>query len=695
MTKVKKIILLFVFTCFSVNFIFSEINITKLVKQAYNKKTVDTVKINNFLKVAEYYQKNNPKKGLVYIKNAIAISKKINNKKFLGRSYLRKGYTEYSLTENFLALESYRWALKYSKQTNDSLTICETYNNIGLVYFDIGNHQKALANFQKSLQISEKNNYLLQLSKTYNNIGLIYYNWNLFDISLEYHFKALEIRKKLNSKKYIASSYNNIANVYSDMPDKRNLAFKYYKLALNLKLKLNNKRSLANGYNNMGYYYLTENKLDSAEYFFKKSLIIKKEINNLKGLTNTLNNLGSVYLKKGEFDKAEKVLKESIKIAKSNKLIDRIAASYSLFAELNEKQNKFKESLLYYKKYLALKDSIFNQKKYLIISQLENKYLNEQNTKRIQLLEKNKKIKELEIEKYKTLKKVYILIFIIIIIILIVVFIISQNNKKTARLLKIKNAELEETNKILIESENKLIESDRAKNKFFSIISHDIKNSFNVILGITQILAKKKQTIDDKKKQYYNEIVYKASRNLFDLLDNLLNWAKSQVGKIEYNPEVFKLNEIVNSTIEVLNINTIEKNINIVTNVKNDIIIYSDKNMITTIIRNLINNSIKYSYENSIIEVKLYETPDIIKIIIRDFGMGIPENILTEIKNQNVKTSRFGTNNEKGTGLGFTIIFEFLKYLNGQLNIESKINEGTTISIILPNKKFKLQSTLI
>ena len=247
-------------------------------------------------------------------------------------------------------------------------------------------------------------------------------------------------------------------------------------------------------------------------------------------------------------------------------------------------------------------------------------------------------------------------------------------------------------NKLLIESETKLIESNQSKDKFFSIISHDIKNSFNVILGITQVLAKKNKTIDDKKKQYYNEIVYKASRNLYDLLENLLNWSKTQTGKIEYNPEVFKLNEVINSTIEVLKINAIEKNVNIVTNINSDIVIFSDKNMISTIIRNLINNSIKYSFENSIIEVKLYETPDIIKIMIRDFGVGIPENIVSELKEGKSKTSRFGTNNEKGTGLGLTIVFELLKYLNGQLQIESEVNTGTLFSIILPNKKFKSQS---
>lgn len=692
MTKIKKIILAFVFIIFSFNYIFSQNNINELLNELNSKELQDTQQIRVLMKIADFYQTNNPQKGINYIKEAIKLSQKINNNKLLGKTFLTKGFLEYSITENFLALESYRWALKFSKKAKDSLTICDTYNNIGLVYFDVGNHQKALNYYQKSLEISEKKNLEIQLSKTYNNIGLIYYSWKLFDISLEYHFKALKIRKKLNSEKYIASSYNNIANIYSEIPKKRKIAFKYYKLALNLKLKLKNKRSIASGYNNIGYFYLIDNKLDSAIYFFNKSLIIKKEINNLKGVSSTLNNLGSAYIKKGELNKAEEYLNESLEISLSNKLIDEITDSYSLLAELNEKRDNPKLSLNYYKKYLSLKDSIFNQKKYLIISQLENRYIDENNAKKVEILEKDKKIKELEIEKFKTNKRVYLLIILLSVALLIIVVFISRYNKKFAKLMKIKNHEFELANKMLIESETKLIESNKAKDKFFSIISHDIKNSFNVILGISQVLAKKNKTIEESKKQYYNEIIYKASRNLNELLENILNWSKTQTGKLEYNPEVFKLNEIIENNIEVLKINSLEKNINIVTNIKNDVVLFSDKNMLSTIIRNLLNNSIKYSFENSIIEIKLYETPDIIKLIVKDFGVGMPKNIIDELKNGKSTISRFGTNNEKGTGLGLTIISEFLKYLNGQLQIESEVNSGTTFSIILPNKKFKSQS---
>jgi signal transduction histidine kinase len=216
------------------------------------------------------------------------------------------------------------------------------------------------------------------------------------------------------------------------------------------------------------------------------------------------------------------------------------------------------------------------------MTQLENRYIDENKSKRIQILEQDKKIQELKINQYKTSRKIYILIIIIGLTLFAVAFFISRYNRKIARIMKSKNAELEMANKLLIESETKLIESNQSKDKFFSIISHDIKNSFNVILGITQVLAKKNQTIDDKKKQYYNEIVYKASRNLYDLLENLLNWSKTQTGKIEYNPEVFKLNEVINSTIEVLKVNAMEKNINIATNIdvriKRFLIFFSETN---------------------------------------------------------------------------------------------------------------------
>ncbi len=675
-----------------VSLLFSSISYSDNVSDSLNsiitnKHSSESDKIYAKIALANNTFKTNPDKALVEINEVIQIAKNNNNKKALASAYFHKGYINYQLTDNFSAIQNYRQTINYAEESADSVMLNDTYNKLGLVYFDFGNYQKALSYYQKSIEISDVTRDKLRLSKAYNNIGLIYLEWKIYDISLEYQEKALKIRQVLNKPKYIARSLNNIGNVYLKQESYKK-AYKYYKQSLEIKKTVDDKRGLGNGYNNIGFYYQKINKYDSALYYYSESISIKKIIKNKKGLATTLANIGEVYIAKGEIKRGIGYIKESLEIASKNNLTSTIYENYRLLFNAYYLIHEYEKAIEYQSKYIETRDSVFSQRKYLLLSQLESKYKDEQNQKQIKILENEKTIAELEVKQLGSRKAVYIIALIAVIFLLILFIVLSRFKARTNNILQEKNKQLEMANKLLIESENKLIESNASKDKFFSIVSHDLKNPFNAILGITQILSRKSKTLSPDKQAYYNNIVYKSTRNLFNLLDNLLKWSRAQSGSIEYEPTLLNLSEVIKDTIDVLEIYAQEKKINLITNISDDIFVFSDINMITTIIRNLVSNSIKYSFPNYNIEVNVFETIDIIKIMIKDHGVGMSKNQVDNLFLLHDRKTTIGTEDEKGTGLGLIITKEFAEKIGGKLIIESEKGTGTTISLVLSNKKY-------
>ncbi|MBI9054896.1 MAG: cache domain-containing protein [Bacteroidales bacterium] len=230
----------------------------------------------------------------------------------------------------------------------------------------------------------------------------------------------------------------------------------------------------------------------------------------------------------------------------------------------------------------------------------------------------------------------------------------------------------------LKENQQKLKDVNETKDKFFSLISHDLHGPFNTIIGFSEILLNKYDTLSDEKQLKYIDQIHKSSQGMHRLLMNLLNWARSQSGIIEVANENFNLNEIVNEILNILNPQAIKKNIQILNNVNKSHEVYGDKSMINTIIQNITANSIKFTNPQGIIELKSEVKNNKIFFSIKDNGVGIKkENLQNLFKLDNSKNSR-GTENESGTGLGLIICKEFIEKMGEEIWVESAEGVGTT-----------------
>jgi signal transduction histidine kinase len=252
---------------------------------------------------------------------------------------------------------------------------------------------------------------------------------------------------------------------------------------------------------------------------------------------------------------------------------------------------------------------------------------------------------------------------------------------------------LRKTQQTLINKSDELTKLNATKDKFFSIIAHDLKNPFNSIMGFANILSRKIDTLQKEQIKDHAEQIYDSSKSAYKLLENLLEWSRSQMGKISFAPENFNLYDLMDEVIVSIYSQATSKQVKIDIQVPQNFEMYGDRNMIATVLRNLVSNAIKFSHRKSKVLVsanayalRVPETQPHTIVTITDFGLGISETLQKKLFNISEKTTTPGTEKEHGTGLGLLLCKEFIDKHNGYIDIESEIGKGSTFSVILPSQ---------
>ena len=257
---------------------------------------------------------------------------------------------------------------------------------------------------------------------------------------------------------------------------------------------------------------------------------------------------------------------------------------------------------------------------------------------------------------------------------------IQERQQKIEKQSEELKAQAEELNKM----NSSLRKLNATKDKFFSIIAHDLKNPFHSIMGFTDLLLNHFDDFTNEKKINYLQIIQSSAENVFKLLENLLHWARSQTGNIEFSPEVFDLNEMADQNIELVNSLLKDKRITAFKDIPENTTMYADKNMINTVLRNLITNAIKFT-EGGKISVIAATDANLTTIEIRDTGMGIPADKIDMLFEVDKGKSTEGTRHESGTGLGLILCKEFIEKNAGKIWAESKEGEGSSFAFTLPS----------
>ncbi len=253
------------------------------------------------------------------------------------------------------------------------------------------------------------------------------------------------------------------------------------------------------------------------------------------------------------------------------------------------------------------------------------------------------------------------------------------------------NIELKELNtnlerKVEIRTQE-LKELNATKDKFFSIIAHDLKNPFNTLLGFAELILSNIHKYDKKQIEEFVAIILKTSKNAYSLLENLLEWSRSQTGRLEMNPEIIKISELVDENVELLSNNDNRKNIEFINKIDKDTEAYADPNMIHTVFRNLLSNAVKYTNYNGKIRISSKSKGKFIEIIVSDSGIGIKKENIDKLFRIDTNFITKGTGDEVGTGLGLIICKEFVQKNRGEIRAISTFGKGSEFIFTLPVAK--------
>jgi len=549
-------------------------------------------------------------------------------------------------------------ALELSTEINFKKGIAGSLSSLGVVSMYDNNSENAIINMKKAIDIYKELNDSTSLVRTTINLGAVYYNHEDYEKSIEIYKSILNTSDKYLNNWGRSILFNNIAlNHIAINENKQALIMLNRSLAI--KEKMDDNQGIATCYSNMGIAYTGIDSIETAKKYYLKAKKIHREVKNNLGLVHCNMDLANLYIKEKDPQKAKPLIEDAIRLINENNYLFLLSESYSILSKTYEAEGNFEKALDVYQKSIHYKDSVLNKESY------EEAHLVQVN---YEVEEQIRKEKEIEIEKSRQLfiRNLIIAILIFVIILSIVIY-----NRY----------------KLKIKSEHKLQVLNSEKDKFFSIISHDLRGPFTAFLSLSEVIANSFEDLTRTELYSYAKKINDSAIRINYLLENLLEWSVSQTKIREYIFTKVDLKKTVNRSIELLNYNADKKQITITNNVSDGIFVNGDINSIKTIFRNIMNNAIKFTNVDGKITINAEDIGEFYKISISDTGIGISKENLKKLFRIDVQFTTPGTDKEKGTGLGLILVKEFVEKNGGKITVESEENKGTTFYFTL--KKYE------
>ncbi|MCG8702288.1 MAG: tetratricopeptide repeat-containing sensor histidine kinase [Bacteroidales bacterium] len=571
-----------------------------------------------------------------------------------------------AISTNGLKLADSLGSRYYRGQFLLSISACNLYK---------ADYLKAMQDIQESYTIFEELQDENGLNYSCYYLALANFYLEHYDKSEELYLQSLDYFIASNDSVQISKTYNNIALI-GYMRSDWDFALKYLKLAANVKRKLNMTKSLILTNNNMGEIYFSIGDLDSARILYTESIKLSKNLQARSIIASAHMGLAKVHLHTQITPKTLYHLNTAHNniLELQNREMQRSVNLH--FTTYYEKKNDYKKALQHYKQFHDLSDSLLNKEKQQAIEELRIKFNTENKNKEIKMLKEHELLHKRIIKQQKKINIIAVGASIFILIALILYIVLFSRQKQLNKILREKNKQIKEKNA-------KLKELNHTKDRFFSIIAHDLKTPFSAIMGFSELLLKRGDKLPFEKIKKYVDQIHISSKNLFILLENLLTWSRAQTDGLKPKNDYFNLSVIVLDVINVLKSNALNKGNNIVSNIPTDLVLYSDANMVSAIMRNLITNANKFTHGGTITIDLLWDHNNC-EISVQDTGIGLTEEQITNFFNFSKIKSTPGTNGEKGTGLGIHMCYELSKALKGNIKFESTYGEGTLVRLTIP-----------
>lgn len=640
----------------------------------------DQEKISALLELSEYYKEITPQLSYKYALSALEISNASGNKEYTNKSLITLGNSYISLSRFAEAIDVFKRSLADNTNKQDKALV---FSRLGHIYRTIGALDKALEFNMKALKLSRESKDSALTAESMSSIGRIYGDMGDYPESIDYYENAIIIYSKLKNQKALIGLYLNIANMYikENKPDK---ALAIQNTAAKMAVKF--PYMLQQIYLGLGESYLAGSKLPLALSHFQSALKKSTEFGNTYGVALALKGIGVVSFKMKKYNEAFDFLTKAQDIFIFEDIPHQLAETYNMKSMTLKEMGDYRSAYQYHLLYMKLRDSMYSEENANRISRLQVEFEFEKTNNKLAVLNNEKKIKEAELKNREFFLIAAALILVLLLSLVILLIRRSSEKIRSNHTLTKLNTQLEIKNVLLEKSKEELKESNALKDKFYSIIAHDIRNPLNPIgIGIEILKNRSKMNLSDEKMDRVIGDLGKSVSVLSDLLGNLLQWTNFQKGKMPFNPVPVDLTFVVKTCTDLFKENINQKNIILFSEIANDAVAFADANMVSVIFRNLIQNAIKFTPKGGVIKIAAINKNNFIEIQFIDTGVGMPPEIVNNLFSSNYFHTSEGTFAEKGTGLGLKLCKEFVDKHNGIITCKSAVNSGTTFRLKLPS----------
>jgi len=654
------------FALFSLCHIVAQQQVMDSLRGAFQAEKDPFKKIDIFYEIANVVAFDNPAMEFTYADSLESMSKKAGYKKGLGMALHHRGFGYDDKGEYEKALEIFREELAVFVEIKDLKEQSTAYTNIAGIWSSLGNSDSSMTYYLKSLDIDEKSGNKMGASVNHNNIGQIYSDEGAYDKAVEHFQKALKLRQELGVERKYMAVYSNLATVYSRMGfnDKSEEAGLK---AMEYAIKYDNKAYAGIVANNMASNYNDQKKFEPAITWLKKAESNWLEIGNERYLTYAYYNYSKAYAGLGDGNKAIQFAKKGFEIVQRLKLDSQNELYYKAFAEAYETMGNKALAYDYFKKYVAIADSIFKQDNTKIVAKMEAQF--ESQKKEAQLTRQ-----QLELERQSNQKKTILIGAIALLLAFGAGFNYLRNKQR------IRQKETELAAQIEHAEAEKLREMDTMKSTFFANISHEFRTPLTLIVSPLEQMINGGFQGDFQK---YYRIMHRNGKRLLDLVNQLLDLSRLESGKLKLQVAEGDLSGYIKAVAYSFESLAVRKQIDYQVIVEDSTATYYfDKDKVEKILNNLISNAFKFTNDGKQIVVSSSIAEGMAQFKVMDQGMGIPADQLPHIFERFAKTVT--SELQPGSGIGLALTKELVELHKGKIEVESREGEGTIFTVMLP-----------
>jgi signal transduction histidine kinase len=521
---------------------------------------------------------------------------------------------------------------------DDPVILVMILNELGEVNALWGKMDDAFGAYQQVLNFKDEVNDPGVEAEALFSMANLYKTQGSYAKALDRHKEALALRRAMSDKKNEARSLNDIAELYRLMKNTER-ALANHTAALEIRLKLKDKSVIAESYNNIG-----------ALYFDQKN--IERAIANL-----------DLALAAGRESQDQR----------------KVSRSYELLSQCYKDLGDYRQALEYQDEFVNVNEFLLRDENAHQLLEDQNRYSIGQKQAQIRKLDAIRQQREHEIQEQKKFRNFLIAVVSLVLVVVLLLIYMYWQKQKSNKILSVANAKIQHQNV-------QLEELNATKDKFFSIIGHDLKGPLNSFTSFSGLLMNHTDSLTKDEIKMLAKDLDKSLKNLFALLENLLEWSRSQTGNIQFKPETFDLVALLEENKNLLQSQAQNKKITIVNTTQGDFLVQAHKHSINTVIRNLLSNAIKFTPPEGSITLGVVQSNEEYTVSISDTGVGMAQDVLQKLFRIDSKHSTKGTADEKGTGLGLILCKDFVEKNGGKIWVKSEEGKGSVFGFTLPRQ---------